>query len=203
MLANGDRNGVLPIANPTVELNLITPSSSMNVTPTEPEVSLFSGFCFSFVQTVQFFFSSGPLDTFVAFNSLSNSRLNWCLLNYVECYFFCCCPPLQSLMNVTMPKVVANGQMADDTASRNAALNDTVNTEAFSSPKSDLITSSPHSSQTYGQCSERDSNIVSVSPAGHFKSILICPEYWNSIKILYRTWMQHVDRSTRHCYRCN
>lgn len=59
-------------------------------------------------------------------------------------------------MNVTIPKVTVNGQS-------NAALNETVNTEAFSSPKSDLFTSSPHGNVTVGQLDERDANIVQVS----------------------------------------
>ncbi|XP_055296747.1 probable serine/threonine-protein kinase nek3 [Sitodiplosis mosellana] len=74
------------------DLNLITPMSSMNVTPTEPE----------------------------------------------------------ALMNSTIPKV--NDQTT--------ALNDTVNTEAFTSPKSDMFTSSPHGSETTAITNGRDSKII-------------------------------------------
>lgn len=78
-------------------------------------------------------------------------------------------------MNVTIPKVTVNGQS-------NAALNETVSTESFASPKSDLFTSSPHPNQTMGEVYERDTNIVNVSSQNsHFKSILICPEDENSI----------------------
>lgn len=40
-------------------------------------------------------------------------------------------------------------------------LNETVNTEAFSSPKSDLVTSSPHAGAILAN--ERDAGVISVS----------------------------------------
>lgn len=43
---------------------------------------------------------------------------------------------------------------------KNTLLNETVNTEAFSSPRSDLITSSPHAGVA---ANERDAGIISVS----------------------------------------
>lgn len=55
MLANG-QNAVLPPTGQIGELNLITPASSMNVTPTETEVSLFAIFFLTFdsiLHTVQ------------------------------------------------------------------------------------------------------------------------------------------------------
>lgn len=58
-------------------------------------------------------------------------------------------------MNVTVPKVAVNDQAND--------LNDTVNTEAFTSPKSDMFTSSPHGSETTAITNERDSKIINVS----------------------------------------
>lgn len=66
-------------------------------------------------------------------------------------------------MNVTIPKVVVNDQIVDDLIGTNTALNETVNTEAFSSPKSDLVTSSPHPSLSHVQYSESESNIINVS----------------------------------------
>lgn len=50
----------------------------------------------------------------------------------------------QVLLNFTLPKGAANDKADEEFAGRNTMLNETVNTEAFSSPKSDLITSSPH-----------------------------------------------------------
>lgn len=59
-------------------------------------------------------------------------------------------------MNVTIPKLMVNNQTA--------ALNDTVNTEAFTSPKSDMFTSSPQGNdETNALTNERDSNIINVS----------------------------------------
>ena len=59
-------------------------------------------------------------------------------------------------MNVTVPKVAVNDQTT--------ALDDTVNTEAFTSPKSDLFaSSSPHGSETTAITNERDSKIINVS----------------------------------------
>lgn len=67
------------------------------------------------------------------------------------------------MLNVTIPKVTVNDQTA--------ALNDTINTEAFTSPKSDMFTSSPHDNDTTtALINERDSNIINVSSTnGHFE----------------------------------
>lgn len=46
---------------------------------------------------------------------------------------------------------------------KNPALEETVNTEAFSSPKSDIFTSSPHSDSTNNGNVERDANIIHVN----------------------------------------
>lgn len=56
-----------------------------------------------------------------------------------------------------MPKVVVSDQTG--------AFNETVNTEAFGSPKSDLFTSSPHSNETVGLNNERDVYLINVSLA--------------------------------------
>lgn len=64
-------------------------------------------------------------------------------------------------MNVTIPKVNVNDQTA--------SLNDTVNTQAFGSPKSDIFTtSSPHSNestetQDFNPTIQRDAKIINVS----------------------------------------
>lgn len=87
-------------------------------------------------------------------------------------------------MNVTIPKVVVNDPNADELIGTNTALNETVNTEAFSSPKSDLVTSSPHPSLSHARYSDGESNIINVSfhkmttvngfnsPNGHLNWIL-------------------------------
>lgn len=66
-------------------------------------------------------------------------------------------------MNVTIPKVTVNDRNADDCIARTTALNETVNTEAFSSPKSDLVTSSPHANASLARSGERDTGVISVS----------------------------------------
>lgn len=59
-------------------------------------------------------------------------------------------------MNVTVPKLSVNDQTV--------GLNDTVNTEAFTSPKSDMFTSSPHGNEAESAATkERDTNIINVS----------------------------------------
>lgn len=64
-------------------------------------------------------------------------------------------------MNVTIPKVTVNDQTA--------SLNDTVNTQAFGSPKSDIFTtSSPQSNdsidtQNFTLTIQRDAKIINVS----------------------------------------
>lgn len=61
-----------------------------------------------------------------------------------------------------MPKGSANDRNEEEEfAGRTAMLNETVNTEAFSSPKSDLITSSPHAGSVHAN--ERNADIISVS----------------------------------------
>lgn len=65
---------------------------------------------------------------------------------------------------VNAPQVQVNGHSIDDFSNRNTALNETVNTEAFASPKSELITSSPNHNEQSGHIVERDANIISVSP---------------------------------------
>lgn len=65
---------------------------------------------------------------------------------------------------VNVPQVQVNGHSIDDFSNRNAALNETVNTEAFSSPKSELITSSPNNNEQSGHIVERDATIINVSP---------------------------------------
>lgn len=65
------------------------------------------------------------------------------------------------MLNFTIPKGnTAKDKNGEEFAGRNAMLNETVNMETFSSPKSDLITSSPHAGM---QANERDAGIVSVS----------------------------------------
>lgn len=66
-------------------------------------------------------------------------------------------------MNVTVPKLTVNDRNADDCIGRTTALNETVNTETFTSPKSDLITSSPHANVSLAQCNDRDAGIINVS----------------------------------------
>lgn len=63
----------------------------------------------------------------------------------------------QGLLNVTMSKVEANEQTS--------ALDETVNTEAFGSPKSDMFTSSPNGDNetTIGRTNARDTKIINVS----------------------------------------
>lgn len=73
-------------------------------------------------------------------------------------------------MNVTIPKVTVNDRNTDDFTGRIAALNETVNTEAFSSPRSDLFTSSPHTSNLSVYTSERGTSVINVSP---FNAVLI------------------------------
>lgn len=87
-----------------------------------------------------------------------------------------------ALMNVTMPpKVMVN----DD---QTTALNETVNTEAFGSPKSDLFTSSPNgNNDTMGLNNERDVNVINVSLA-QFGSDFILP---SGIEIEFR--LQHLN----------
>lgn len=64
---------------------------------------------------------------------------------------------------VTAPKLHVNGQLFDEFGTKNTALNETVNTEAFSSPKSDLITSSPNGTERTEHIVERDASIINVS----------------------------------------
>lgn len=73
-------------------------------------------------------------------------------------------------MNVTIPKVTLNDRNTDGFTGKIAALNETVNTEAFGSPKSDLYTSSPHTSNLSVYTSKGGSSVVNVSP---FNSLLI------------------------------
>lgn len=61
-------------------------------------------------------------------------------------------------MNVTIPKGTINDKTGDDFVGRNTVLNETVNTEAFSSPKSELVTSSPHAFSL-----SNDAGIINVS----------------------------------------
>lgn len=64
---------------------------------------------------------------------------------------------------INAPQVQVNGHLIDDFSNRNTALNETVNTEAFSSPKGDLITSSPNHNDKSGHFVERDATIINVS----------------------------------------
>lgn len=60
-----------------------------------------------------------------------------------------------------MPQETANKRNEEEFAGRTTVLNETVNTEAFSSPKSELITSSPHGDSVHAN--ERDAEIISVN----------------------------------------
>lgn len=62
-------------------------------------------------------------------------------------------------MNVTIPKVTANEQAT--------ALNDTINTETFTSPKTDMFTSSPNRDEITAITKERDGNVTRVSLNKH------------------------------------
>lgn len=66
-------------------------------------------------------------------------------------------------MNVTVPKVIINTRNSDEFTGKTTALNDTVNTETFTSPKNDLFTSSPHTSNISVHGYDRDSNVINVS----------------------------------------
>lgn len=117
------------------ELNLITPMSSMNTSPTDQEVM-------SFFPVIP---SSGSF-----------------------------CKLFQGLINVTAAKVTFNGEEF----AKNAALNETVSTEAFSSPKSlNLVTSSPHVSVPDVDAFDRDSNLFGVSktmrPCAYFNGLMV------------------------------
>lgn len=70
---------------------------------------------------------------------------------------------------VNAPQVQVNGHSIDDFSNRNTALNETVNTEAFASPKSELITSSPNHNEQSGQIVERDATIINVRPNSSIK----------------------------------
>lgn len=64
----------------------------------------------------------------------------------------------------TIPTVLVSYHGINGLDGQNAALNETVSTEAFTSPKSELITSSPHiNPNRSGRIIERDATVINVS----------------------------------------
>lgn len=65
---------------------------------------------------------------------------------------------------MAVPEIHLNSGSAEEMAPRNMALEDSVNTEAFVSPKNDMFTSSPNGDdQMHNLPSvERDANIIHV-----------------------------------------
>lgn len=59
-----------------------------------------------------------------------------------------------------LPPITLCGDAGADGLPKLVALNETVNTEAFSSPKSEMFTSSPNSSNSTN--AERDANLINV-----------------------------------------
>lgn len=91
-------------------------------------------------------------------------------IKFQQAPFLCIAQTKQAPAVSSKPEIQVNGQPAEDGATQNvaAALNDTVNTEAFTSPKSDLFTSSPNGGEHNDKCEppqhiERDANIINVS----------------------------------------
>lgn len=83
---------------------------------------------------------------------------------------------------------------------KNAALEESVNTEAFASPKSELITSSPKGddlNNNYAVSNEREANVLHVSEFFRLFFSIICSCSFNET---FRISIKQNISLTRHCY---